>query len=324
MMWIPGVGFKKQTVFRVGKLALSLPLPFVYKERVTMSSLWNFLFIVPALLLFLVFGVYPFYKVFQLSLMEWEGLKGLPMTFVGFRNFWEIFTSDKMWWISMLHAGWITFLALTLQNGVALILALMCARDIRGGHVYRVIFYIPPVLSGIVIGLVWSLIYSYPDGVLNTILTRLGLESWTRPWLGDPKTALNAVAFVHMWKGFGWGFVILLAGLQNIPQQIYEAAKVDGANAWQRFIYITVPMMIPVFVLVAILTILGTMQIYDIIAATTNGGPTGHTEVPVTQILSWMNRRRFGYASAEGVVFGLILLLSARILFMVSKRLRQD
>ncbi len=286
-------------------------------------TLTNYLFVLPALLIFLVFGLYPFLKVFQLSVFSWDGVSP-TMSFVGFQNFLEVF-QDKIWWQSVLNAAWITFLALTIQNGVALVLALLCAQDIKGGHVYRVIFYLPPVLSGIVIGLIWKWIFRYPDGILNAALVKLGLEHLTRDWLGDPKTALNAVAVIHMWRGFGWGFVILLAGLQNIPQQIYEAARVDGANAWQRFIYITVPLMIPVFILVSILTILGSMQIYDIIAATTNGGPGYHTEVPVTRILASMQGAgRFGYACAQGLVFGAILLAVSLFQLWVSRRLKQE
>jgi len=287
-------------------------------------TLTNYLFILPALTLFLIFGLYPFYKVFQLSLMSWDGISP-TMHFVGLRNFIEIFTQDKIWWQSVLNATWITFLALTIQNGLALILALLCAQNIRGGHAYRVIFYLPPVLSGIVIGLIWKWIFRYPDGILNVALVKMGLQHLVRDWLADPKTALNAVAVIHMWRGFGWGFVILLAGLQNIPQQIYEAARVDGANAWQRFIHITVPLMIPVFILVSILTILGTMQIYDIIAATTNGGPGYHTEVPVTRILASMQGAgRFGYACAQGIVFGLILLAVSMFQLWISNKMKKE
>ena len=292
----------------------------VIKDADVMS---NYLFVLPAFLLFVVFGLYPFFKVFQLSTMSWDGLSSY-MTFVGMQNFKEVF-SDKVWWASVMNASWITFLALTIQNGMALILALMCAKDIRGGHVYRVIFYLPPVLSGIVIGLIWKWIFRYPDGILNFALVKMGMQYLVRDWLSDPATALNAVAVIHMWRGFGWGFVILLAGLQNIPQQIYEAARVDGANPWHRFIYITVPLMIPVFILVSILTILGSMQIYDIIVATTNGGPSYHTEVPVTRILASMQGAgRFGYACAQGIVFGVILLAVSMIQLWMSKKMKQE
>ena len=128
-----------------------------------------------------------------------------------------------------------------------------------------------------------------------------------------------------MWRGFGWGFIILLAGLQNIDTQLYEAAEVDGASFWHKFIYITCPLMIPVFILVSILTILGTMQIYDLIISMTNGGPEYYTEVPITRILASMQgENRFGYACARGIVFGLMLLVLSMLQIKISKRLQKN
>lgn len=284
----------------------------------------NYLFVLPAVLLFATFYIYPFFKVFQLSIYEWDGI--LPtMQFVGFRNFKEIFTYDKAWWQSMWHAGYITFLALTLQNLLALILALACDKDIKGANFYRVIFYLPPMLSGIVVGLIWSWIYDGNYGLLNHWLTKLGFAHITTAWLADPKTALTCVAVVHMWRGFGWGFIILLAGLQSIPRDLYEAARVDGANAWETFRRITAPLMMPVFVLVAILTILGTMNIYDIIVSMTGGGPGYHTEVPITRILySMQGTSQFGYACAQGIIFGIILFVVSILQMQISKKVKQE
>lgn len=283
----------------------------------------NYVFILPALFLFCTFSLYPFLKIFHLSIMNWDGISP-QMNYVGFENFKDIFTDNPVFWLSMRNAFFVTFLALTVQNFLALFLALICDRDIKGGNIYRVIFYLPPVLSGIVVGLIWNWIYDGNYGLLNHFLNFIGLEDLSRAWLSDSKTALIAVSVIHMWKGFGWGFVILLAGLQSIPRELYEAARVDGANSWVVFKNITVPLMIPVFILVSILTILGTMQIFDIIIATTNGGPGYHTEVPITRIVTTMiGSSKFGYACAMGVVFGLVLLAISMIQIRVSKTMRQ-
>lgn len=289
------------------------------------STLENYLFIFPALAIFAVFYIYPFYKVFQLSLYRWDGISPI-MQFVGLSHFKDIIFRDPVqWWPSVGHAAYVTILALIFQNALALILALACDKDIKGGNIYRMIFYLPPVLSGIVVGLIWNWIYDGNYGLLNHWLGLLGLADLKRTWLADPKTALTAIAVIHMWKGFGWGFVILLAGLQNIPRQLYEAAKVDGASAWDIFKSITVPLMIPVFVLVSILTILGTMQIYDLIASTTGGGPGYHTEVPVTRILaSMIGSSRFGYACAQGILFGIILLVVSMSQIRIAKFMKQE
>ncbi len=285
--------------------------------------LGNYIFVLPALSLFCTFSLYPFFKVFQLSITNWDGISP-AMTYVGAANFKDLFLDNPVFWLSMRNAFYVTFLALTLQNFLALGLALLCDRDIKGGNIYRVIFYLPPVLSGIVVGLIWNWIYDGNYGLLNHFLNFIGLGDLSRAWLSDSKTALFAVAVIHMWKGFGWGFVILLAGLQSIPRELYEAARVDGANSWVVFKSITAPLMIPVFILVSILTILGTMQIFDIIIATTGGGPGYHTEVPITRIVTTMiSSSKFGYACAMGVVFGLVLLAISMVQIRVSKMMRQ-
>jgi raffinose/stachyose/melibiose transport system permease protein len=287
----------------------------------------TYLFVLPGVILFAVFSLIPFFKVFQLSVFEWDGISP-HMDFVGLGNFATAIFHDTSWWISMRNAGTITLLALTLQNFLALVLAMIVDREIEGKNFYRIVFYLPPVLSGIVVGLVWNWIFDGSHGLLNYALEWLRHHSfWARAclpagraWLADPKTALYGVAIIHMWKGFGWGFVILLAGLQAIPRELNEAARVDGAGEWTIFSKITVPLMLPVFFLVSILTILGTMQIFDIIVATTNGGPGYHTEVPITRILAAMvGSSRFGYACSLGILFGLILLAVSLVQMRLSK-----
>jgi len=281
--------------------------------------LTTYFFVAPAFILFVVFSLFPFIKVFQLSVFEWDGISP-EMKFVWFENFKTALFHDSSWWISIKNAGVITLLALTFQNFLALVLALIVDREIKGKNFYRLVFYLPPVLSGIVVGLVWNWIFDGSHGLLNHFLVMVGHPEWQRAWLADPKTALYSVSVIHMWKGFGWGFVILLAGLQAIPRELGEAARVDGASEWYIFSRITVPLMLPVFFLVSILTVLGTMQIFDIIIATTNGGPVFHTEVPITRILSAMlGSSRFGYACSLGILFGLLLLAVSMVQMKLSK-----
>jgi len=286
------------------------------------DTLENYMFVLPAVVIFAVFYIIPFSWVFQLGLYDWDGI--LPTkTFVGLGNFSEI-AVDKIWWQSMLNAGYITFIALTFQNILAFLLAWACDREIRLKNFYRVIFFIPPVLSEVVVGLVWQWILDGNYGLLNNWLVHLGFPNLVRNWLSDPQTALTAVAIVHSWKGFGWGFLIFLAGLQTIPRELYEAARVDGANAWASFKKITIPLMIPVAVLVAILTVLGTMQAFVLIIAMTGGGPAYHTQVPVLRILASMRgSSRFGYACAQGISFGVILMAISFIQYRFSKHSRQ-
>lgn len=289
----------------------------------------NYLFILPAVAIFALFYIYPFYEIFNLSLHEWNGISSVRQ-FIGIDNFKEIM-QDKVWWSSMWHAGYITIIALTFQNMLAFSLALSCDRDIRMRKFYRVIFYLPPILSEVVVGLVWQWILNSgvhggePIGLLNYFLTKVHLHHLVHNWLSDPKTALTCIALVHSWKGFGWGFIILLAGLQTIDRQLYEAAHVDGAGVFSTFKNVTVPMMMPVFILVMILTILGSMQVFVLVLSMVGQGLVYHTEVPVTRILvSMTGTGRFGYACAQGVVFGLVLIVGSFMIKKISAKVKQE
>ena len=286
------------------------------------STLENYLFVSPAVIIFIIFYVIPFIWVFRLGMYEWDGI--LPTkVFVGLGNFKEIFFEDKIWWQSMGNAGYITLIALTLQNALAFLLAWACDREIKLKNFYRLIFFIPPVLSEVVVGLVWLWILDGNYGLLNHWLAQLGLGNLARNWLSDPRTALSTVAIVHAWKGFGWGFLIFLAGLQTVPRELYEAAHIDGANAWHCFRKITLPLMVPVVVLVGILTVLGSMQAFILIMAMTDGGPAYHTQVPVLRVLASMRgSSRFGYACAQGISFGVILMAISFIQYRFSKKMR--
>lgn len=293
-------------------------------SRFSWITATNYLFVLPAVIMFIVFNLYPYIQVFFLSAFKYNGISAHKL-FVGWANYKDILFDNVSWWKSMSNAAYVTGLALTLQNGLALLLAWLVDRDIRGGQIYRSIFFLPPILSGIVVGLIWNWIYQGDYGLLNAWLYRLGLPQWQHAWLADPHTALTSLAVVHMWKGFGWGFIILLAGLQGIPRDLYEAARVDGANEWRIFWKITVPLMVPVFILVSVLTVLGTMQLYDLVIVTTRGGPGIHTEMPMKRILDEITPgSRVGYASAMGVVFGVVLLLVSVIQIQLSKRFKAE
>ena len=289
------------------------------------DTLESYAFVLPAVIIFTIFYIVPFIWVLRLGMFDWDGI--LPTkAFIGFDNFKEIFTLDKSWWQAIRNAGYITLIALTFQNALAFLLAWACDRQIRMKNWYMVIFFIPPILSEIVVGMAWRLIINDVDGanIVNRLLLGLGLPQLVHSWLNDPNTVLTTVALVHSWKGFGWGFLIFLAGLQTIPRELYEVARVDGASAWQTLRRITLPLMVPVVVLVVILTILGTMQAFALIIGLVGGEMAGHTSVPVLRILASMRgSSRFGYACAQGISFGMILVAMSFIQYGCFKKARQ-
>lgn len=285
------------------------------------DQIQNFSFILPALVIFSFFYVLPFFYTFWLAMHRGSGI--FSLSFVGLRNFRDIFLHDKEWWASVGRSFYITLWALTFQNALAFLLALAVDKAIRTGKIYRVIFFLLPILSEIIIGLLVRRMLWPDPGVFNHFLERIGLGMFIRDWLNDPNIALTTLAITHCWRGFGWGFIILLAGLQTIPQQLYEAARVDGANTFQRFWKITVPLMIPIIFLVVILTILGTVQIIGLPVALTRGGPAQKTTVSVLRILNELNNSHAGYASAEGIILGMILVSLSFCLLKISRILKR-
>ncbi|MBD3263785.1 MAG: ABC transporter permease subunit [Candidatus Omnitrophica bacterium] len=279
----------------------------------------NFSFVLPALLIFSTFYLYPFFYTFVLSFQRGDGI--YFSEFVGLANFQEILFHDKEWWRTMYNGAFITFWALTFQNILAFILALGVDKTIKTGKFYRVVFFILPVLSEIIIGLLMREILISNPGILNQWFERIGLGFLTSNWLGKEKVLLTT-ALVHCWKGFGWAFVIFLAGLQTIPEQLYEAARIDGANSIQSFCRITAPLLMPVISLVMVLTILGTMQAFAMILALTRGAG-GLTEVPVMRIYNHLRGSQVGLACAEGIVLGIILISISYVMFNVSKQIRK-
>ncbi len=287
----------------------------------------NFSFVLPAVAIFALFYIYPFFNLLFISLHDWPGIG--PMTFVGWQNFKEL-AQDTVWWQSMGHAAYITIIALTFQNALAFALALACDREIRLKRFYRLVFFIPPVLSEVVVGILWNwILYAGQQngqqvGLFNNFLAQIGLPNFIHNWLSDPKTALTCVAIVHSWKGFGWGFLMLLAGLQTIDHQLYEAARVDGAGRWRTFWNVTVPMMVPVIMVVVIMTILGSMQVFVLIMSLVGQGLVHHTDVPVILILNSMQvTKQFGYACAQAVIFGVILVVASFSLKKLSNYAKQ-
>ncbi len=299
---------------------------FVLRDYFTSS-----LFILPAIIIFSVFYIYPFFEIFRLSLLDWNGVDVINFreNFVGLQNFIDLW-GDVSWKASLGHAAFITLVALTFQNALAFALALACDREIRMRRFYRTVFFIPPVLSEVVVGFIWVWILNAgmqgqePIGLFNYLLVKMGLPQLVNNWLSDPRTALPCIAIVHSWKGFGWGFVMFLAGLQMIDKQLYEAARIEGATRWGMLKNITLPLMTPIILVVVILTILGSMQAFVLVITMTPGELAGHTSVPVTRILNSMYNNAFGYACAQGVTFGLILIAVSFILKRIFDRYKQD
>jgi ABC-type sugar transport system permease subunit len=283
------------------------------------SGLVGILFIWPALLLYLLFSVYPILRTVQISFTDWNGLSS-SYHYIGLTNYVTAF-HDGIWWQSLWHGVFLSVMALVFMNGAGLFLALIVDGTRRGQTIYRALYYLPPVLSGVVVALIFKWMYEPYGGPLNSALQSFGLGQYAHAWLGDSSTAIWAVSVASIWQGVGYPFLLFLAGLQGVPVELYEAARIDGANAWHQFRHVTVPFLIPVGAIVSILTILGAMQLFNIVMAMTGGGPGYATEVPVLHIYrEAFQATHFGYATALSMLFGALLFIVSIVQLQFSRR----
>ena len=279
------------------------------------------LFLAPALLIYSVVVVYPMIYSSWLSLFRWDGVAPTKV-FVGFDNYVTLLTQNDVFWIALRNnAVWLVA-ALLLPTSIGLGLAILLNSKFRGSHIFRSIFYFPAVLSLAVVGLIWTWIY-HPDlGLLNQALIAGGLKSFTRNWLSDPNIALYPVIIAATWNAVGLPMLLFLAGLQTIPEELHEAAKVEGAGPIRRFLYVTFPLLRETTLVVLAITAISALKAYDIIYAMTNGGPANRTQL----LSTWMyfltyNYNQVGLGTAIAVVlFSLTLIFAIPyIRFMTRK-----
>jgi raffinose/stachyose/melibiose transport system permease protein len=267
------------------------------------------MFLLPALSLYALFVLYPIFQSARYSLYDWNGLE--PLTeFIGLDNFREAF-GDPVFRGAMKHNGIIIALSLLLQIPFALGLAVMLNQKLRGRAVMRTLFFAPYILSEVVTGVVWRQILR-PSGLLDQTLESVGGGGLIQEWLGNPDVVLYSLFFVITWKYFGFHMVILLAGLQQIPGELSEAAAIDGASKWQTFRYVTLPLLGPTLRVSIFLSVIGALQLFDLVWVTTKGGPVDASATMATYLVDQAFRRgQFGYASAVSIViFGLSLVVA--------------
>lgn len=278
-----------------------------------------FAFVVPALAFLLVFNVYPFFRTFQLSATDWDGIQR-AYHYVGLAHYARVL-ADGAWWRSMLNGAILALAALVVMQTGAFVIAVLAQRAGRATQIYRTSYFLPVMLSPVIVAVVWRWILDPYNGLLNQMLAYAGLGGMGRAWLAEPITALAAVSVVSMWQGFGHPFLLFVSGLQAIPAGLYEAASVDGAGGWQQFRRITIPLMLPIIGAVSVLTVLGAMQLMALVLVLTFGGPGYATDVPGLRIYrEAFNFLEFGYASALSVVFGAILFTGSLAQFVAIRR----
>ncbi|MBU5443846.1 carbohydrate ABC transporter permease [Paenibacillus sp. MSJ-34] len=288
---------------------------------------WIHLFPLPAFAVYTLFIVYPIAAAFGYSLFDWQGLQ--RGTFVGIGNFVRLFTQEpfnRLFWNALSHNVYYFALEMIVQNGIAFVLAYIVYSKIKGAEWFKAAFFLPRLLSVIVVGFLWKLILHPNNGALNVALEAIGLDSWAKPWLGEPATALTAIILVNCWFLIGFAVLIFLAGLQSISQEIIEAAKLDGAQKFRLLRYMIVPMMKPSFIIMTVFTFVHSFEAFELVYAME--GSQGEPYFSTDTLAVYFYRTAFGSAgdsaaiglgSALAVVL-FIIIASLSALFMYSTR----
>ena len=284
-------------------------------KKLYSNKVYILIFLFPALLLFCGVLIAPIGMSGYYSLFDWNGFGA--KTFIGFSNYKELFSSDAIGFVkalrnSLLLAGLSVFIQLPLALGLALALG----KGIRGERAFLSVYFMPVLISTVVIGQLWLKIYNPDYGILNVALRSLGLDSWTRIWLGKRETALGAVFVPTLWQYVGYHMLLLYAGVKSVPNELREAAMLDGATDGQVNRFIVLPYIKPIIRISVIFAVTGSLKSFDLIYVLTNGGPFHSTEVPSTLMISMLFlRNRYGMGSAIAVLlivlcFGFALLIN--------------
>lgn len=276
------------------------------------SKIAPYVYIAPAVLLIVVFVYNPLVQNVILSTFEWSGISR-DKVFVGLENYRYLFEYD-VFWTAFKNNMWYAVISLVFQVGLALVLAAVLEEKFfrKFQPFLTTVYFLPSVLSVTIVGFLWGFIYNPGFGLLNQFLRLIGLASWAQPWLANSKMAMYSIIAVSQWQYTGYCMVFFLIAIQNIPQERYEAAEVDGAGRLAKFLHITLPGVKEMLLVVSIFTINGAFRVFNIVEVMTQGGPNNSTQVLgslLYQEAFWYDR--MGLASAiSTVIFAITLAIT--------------
>ena len=278
------------------------------------SKVYPWYFALGSVLIYTVLSVLPGIIGIGYSFTDWSAYSP-DLHFVGFKNFFEVFSGKNDYLRYITNTVWFTIVTTIFKTGLGLLFAVALSRNIKWKNFHRGILYLPSVLPILVTGLVFTSILNPKTGFLNEFLRTIGLDFLAKKWLVDPKIAFGSVMAVDIWRGTGYIMTLLIAGILAIPGIYYEAASIDGANAWQRFRYITLPMLRQTLAVTIVLNVIYGLKIFDMVYALTNGGPGHRTEVLYTSVYKMMSKGLY----AEGTTISSVLFIFMLIIgyFMV-------
>jgi raffinose/stachyose/melibiose transport system permease protein len=285
------------------------------------------LMLLPMFIGFLMFVIYPILWVLRWALYDYGGY-GAPI-YIGFENFIRALTRDNKFWLALINTFYLAVMKLVIELPLALVLAFFVNKKVKGSSFFRVVFFLPTVFSVAVIGLIFTILFSAYNGMVNAFLLFLGLIKENVNWFGTRFMSLNVVLAVSIWSTFGLNMIYFLMGLQNIPKELYECSMLDGASGPKQFFHITIPLLAPVMQIIILLSLLGTMKITDLLLVMTNGQPGGQTEAVMTYIFKFFfgygsnsARMSYGYGSALSIITAVILGILTVIYLKNSQKMK--
>ena len=280
-----------------------------------------YLFFLPGLLLYSIFFLYPTVSALFYSFTDWDGLSD-TFQFIGTQNYERALTGDTVFRKTVGNNMKFMLVVVIFQTLVALTFALIVLKNTKTNLFLRALYFFPTILSSVSVAFIWSFIYDPSLGILNQILELVGLGFLKQNWLGNSDIAIYSLAITQIWFHAGQMLIIFVAGLQAIPEDLYEVAKIEGASKWQTFVKVTWPLLAPSATIVIAYTTIQSFKAFDLVFAMTGGGPNNSTEIIATYIFDVAFRSyNFGYASSISVLFMIII---ATITFLQFKALRSD
>lgn len=295
---------------------VSASVPFKNKKKLKDAGLFA-LFVGPVFLAFTIIVLIPFFTGIYYAFTDWNGVTG-EIKWVGLDNFKYLFTEDKQFQASFILTTKYTVISIILTNLIGFGLALLVTQTLKTRNILRTVFFMPNLIGGLLLGFIWQFIFVKGFASIGQLT---GIPLFELPWLGDANTAFWGIIIVSVWQGAGYIMIIYIAALQNVPQELIEAAKIDGANRWQILRHITMPLVAPAVTICLFLTTASSFKVFDANLSLTNGGPFKSTEMLALNIYTeaFVNNR-YGIGEAKALIFFLVVAAITVIQVMYSKK----
>lgn len=290
------------------------------KRKSSIGKFYSPWFLVPACILFVLFFVIPNLASFALGFTDWSLYDFTNIKFNGLENFKRLF-HEETFFVAIKNTFYFALVTVIIKNVFGFFMALVVKESSKFNTLLRAVVFLPMTISIVVVAIVFVSIYNPTNGIINEILRNIGLDALAHDWLFDTRFSMNSICLMDIWQGSGFTMCVMLAGLQAIPDDYYEAAKIDGASKWQQLIYITIPLLVSSLTISLVFNIISGFKVFAQVYSTTNGGPADSTHVLGTFLFKSFGNGFLGYSAAVGLFTTvLIVVLSMTLLAFLRKR----